>query len=342
MPLNLPNEGNQFEAYLGRNIDKMPELLRAGKVPITNKAKMVRTLNIVGSTPKSNLTELQKAYLYNYFDTGDCILYPGNEDQSKFKIERNSQLARALTSQVEMKDGAYVLLDGFYENPEGEEIQRSQVITGKYLTKQQVLDSPVWNVLADHDQNLLGHYFDLVSRITGQPENMAVWLANAQNKPTMRLWCVDRFDLDYRSGAYGNTDLDNAYGWLLGVASEVLSALEEGTYIPLLEQRVSDASSVMERPAVELNRENVGAYLSMSNDANDLVLQYIRTHPEILRNPNISNLVQNLPPSNAQRQSQTPRTQTTVSQKSADELKREKEEQERVKKLGRFGFIEMD
>jgi hypothetical protein len=201
MQLNLPNEGNNFEVYSGKNIYKMPELVRSGKVPISTKAKMVRTLNIVGSTPKSNLTKIQKAYLYNYFDTGDSILYPGNKDQSKFKIGRNSQLARSLTSKVEIKGGAYVLPEGFYENPEGEEIQRSQVITGSYLTKQQVLDSPVWNVLAGHDQNLLGHYFDLVSRITGESKNMGVWLANAQNKPTMRLWYVSRFDDGDRSSA---------------------------------------------------------------------------------------------------------------------------------------------
>jgi hypothetical protein len=244
MQLNLQNERNQFEAYDGIYLDQMPKLIQAGKVLITNKAKIIRTLNVVGDTPKANLTKLQKNYLYNYFDTGDIVLYPGNKDQSKFKIVRNSQLARTLNPECEINDGAYVLPKGFYENPEGEEIQRSQVITGSNLTKQQVLDSPVWNVLAGHDQNLLGHYFDLVSRITGQSENMTVYLANAQSKPTMRLWYVSSFDSGF--DAKGCTHLLTS-SRLFGVAPDVLSALEEGTYSPHLEQRVNDASSVMER-----------------------------------------------------------------------------------------------
>jgi predicted transcriptional regulator len=121
---------------------------------------------------------------------------------------------------------------------------------------------------------------------------------------------------------------------LLGVAPEALNALEEGTYTPQLEQRVSDASSVMERPPVELTPAIVSAYLANDSHANDVVIQYLRNHPEVLQNPQVRQLVS---------QPQRPTSnQPAVSQKSADELKKEKDEQERVKKLGRFGFIEMD
>jgi len=229
--LKLP--GKMRENY-GRNIDRMPELLKAEQIPISVAGFMKARLEQGKEFPD---------LWGNYADTSDLIVYPKGNDReisvlltvnNREEITRNGRKALDLirTNNLASNYGAKVgkLKDlgrkGLIKVP------RNKITTGTYLTKEQILNEQVWRILARHpdevpvdfaeDSNLLKVYEKEV-RTSGHQNNMAIYLGDSLNdQTTLKAWCVYR--LEVRSDADGWCGLGSSDGRLLGIAPEALVA----------------------------------------------------------------------------------------------------------------------
>ncbi len=119
--------------------------------------------------------------------------------------------------------------DGLYEQLEGVEFTREQVVNyvDRQLTSRDAKNNPIWQALA-RDPKLLNDYVDAVfseaKQQFGYKKNMGVYVDNAQNVPSGRLWVVDRLGGYSDAGGRANLVIDD--GRLVGVAAEPQAARE--------------------------------------------------------------------------------------------------------------------
>jgi hypothetical protein len=238
----LPKGMNE---YYGRNVDKMPGLLRAGEVPMYVARLMKERLSQGDKFPD----------LWSYADTSDLPVYPQSEKfgddvytfltvntQGQIANEQARQALELITSDNLAGNYGAVVPDEMFEElrDKGDKIglikiPRKRITTETYLTKDKVLNGLSWRVLARNPdevpaeyaeaQELLREYFDAVSSRTKQDKNMAIYVGDSlKDKTTLKAWVVGRADRDGRSGAGARLNLVNWYGRLVGLAPEVLVA----------------------------------------------------------------------------------------------------------------------
>ena len=226
-----------YKEFYGMNVDQMPVLIADNRVPLSVNGLMNRRLEVV----KSDNTELAVTWLNNYFDTGDAIVY---HPDGRIKVVNDAQALREITPESNRVNGALVLTDEAYNSLDGAEFTRNDLKkhVGRSLRKGEVLDNPLWHALSREDKALLTEYagmiFSKAKTQHGYDENMGLYLANAQEAPTMRLWSVSR--LYYRGDADGDVSLDGYSGRLVGVAPEAQSVVAkklEGKLEPIVEVR---------------------------------------------------------------------------------------------------------
>ena len=209
----------QYKEFYGPSIKMMPKLIADGRVPLSAAGLMRRRLETITAS-----ADLKAAWWDNGFSLGDAIAY---HPDGRVKMVLGAQALRSINPQSTPTDGALVLEDGVYESLPGTEFRRNKLgMTGKELIKRQVLNSPVWNVLAHEDSRLLSEYtkavFSKTEELYDYHKNMDVYIANAPNVPIMRPWCVDR--LYSGSMARGVDHLDDYGNRLVGVAPGAPSA----------------------------------------------------------------------------------------------------------------------
>jgi len=212
MSLQLNESPVTYKEFFGRYREQMPQLLRDGRKPMTTADIMRRRLEVAESD-----AELRSAWLDNYFDTSDAVLY---HPDGNIKIMRDAQPLLTINAESDIRAGALVIDTDAYRSLSGREFGRNDFLSNTPLTKEQVLASPVWTALAGDDQSLLNAYTDLVFRDAkqrfGNTENMGVYLGSAQATPRVRAWYVN--GIDVRSVLSGCNILGNGITRLVGVA----------------------------------------------------------------------------------------------------------------------------
>lgn len=185
----------------------------------------------------------------NYFDASDFFGYAGKKTPDNMKIiltvdnkgkitENGRRVLESITSETELCNGA---LDatGLYEEVGGISLSRSEVEKygiEKDLSKQEVLDHPVWRVILRHPdavpaqfaydkafmQEVVNATFADMKTQFKYEEGMGVYLGSPEKVPTFRAAIVSR--LEFRSWLNGWCNLDFGRGRLVGLAPEALNA----------------------------------------------------------------------------------------------------------------------
>jgi hypothetical protein len=223
MAIKLNATPEAYKEFYGRNVEQMPKLVAEGRVPMNASQLMQRRLDY-----RNGPAEVKTAWMDNYFDTGDAVVYHPNGD---VKIILDSQTLREMTPESQRNGGALVLGEDVYKALQGEVFKKGKLgKTGDWMSKADVKAHPVWKVLA-RDQALLNDYTDFIfaegKERFGYDTAMGVYHGSCgRDKPEMRAWCVRR--LGSRSGAYGWDDLVLGSGRLVGIAPEALGAPGKG------------------------------------------------------------------------------------------------------------------
>ncbi|MBU0466933.1 MAG: hypothetical protein KJ718_00965 [Nanoarchaeota archaeon] len=243
----------QYEPFEGQNIQRMPELLARGRVPIPASEVMKRRVAVGEQLPD---------WGNSWFDTSDLVAYDakGRSNNVKFilTVDNKGNLTevgkRALSwinPDMPLVNYAIDLSQGnLYDTLRGEgviEVSREKLgeVEGR-LKRGEVIDSKPWRILARHpdevpvgfaeDKSLLPEYVDWVASKTGQGENMGVYFDANGDKAKMRAWFVYR--LGGRSGALGRYYLVYGNGRFVGLAPEAQIALAKGIRERTLDARV--------------------------------------------------------------------------------------------------------
>ena len=199
--------------YLGRNIDKMPELLKDGRRPITPDQFLARRID-------ENLD------WDNYADTGAVVArHPKGEMITVTNPSR--EILDIINPKANLSNGLLIISDEIYDSLEGKELDGKTVAkwADKSLTQKQVVKNPIWNSIAPNE---LERYAPVAFKRGKFNEGMGTYVPDPQEKPVMGLWLV--WGLGGDSCAYGG-HLGYYNGRLLGVApkaqaSQVEQALE--------------------------------------------------------------------------------------------------------------------
>lgn len=212
MSLQL-NESRTYREFSGQYVNTMPRLLAEGFTPLTVADIMRRRLDVASS----NDPVLRSAWLDNYFDTSDAVLYHPN---GNIKIVRDAEPLLTINTHCDVRAGALVITNDVYGFLAGPEFACQDLNTDMPLSKARARANPIWQALAGDDQSLLKAYTDLVfqeaERRFGFTKNMDVYLGSAEATPSVRAWIV--LNISGRSVLGGSIDLDNGIGRLVGVA----------------------------------------------------------------------------------------------------------------------------
>jgi hypothetical protein len=228
LKLNQKNEYRQidehrvpiFREFYGANVEQMPNLIQAGRMPMSVAGIMQRRLNLRNASE----VDVKTAWMDNYFDIGDAVVYHPNGD---VKIVFDSQTLREMTSESQRNGGALVLGEDVYQSLQGEVFKKGEVGTvNSSMSKTDVKAHPVWKVLA-RDQGLLNDYADFIfaegKERFGYDKAMGVYPSSCNGKaPEMRAFYIST--LYYGSDVCGGDLLHNDVGRLVGVAPEALGA----------------------------------------------------------------------------------------------------------------------
>jgi len=250
MNLNYDTERRiSFEIYEGRNVDRMPDLVKNGRVPMSSRAVMTRRLEVLNhkaETPQEKKAneEVKDSWFNMYVDTGDGVFY---HPDGSVKMVLDAPIMRELTPESPLIAEALRLgankdeSIARYEALDGQEFKRDDLGTlGTLLTPAQAKKHPVWKVLAGGDQDLLNEYVDAVFKVYGISQGMTVYVDSSREVAYGRLWCLG---FNYYSCAGGYGSLDGNDGRLVGVSAggalEVPrsgDASENKVVVPSLEQ----------------------------------------------------------------------------------------------------------
>jgi len=203
-----------YQTFQGRYVDAMPALTAEGRIPMSISELMKRRLQVL----QSENEELVSAWWVNYFDSPDGVAYKGDE----VKVVLNAQMLLDITPGAELNDGALVLTEKQYDGLPGKTFSRKQL--EKYrrkieseagsMIKNQALENPVWQAVAGSE--LLEQYADAHFKRYDAETAMGVYLADAQNQPTMRALILGGGYYNW-SGLDGYGSLDNGNVRLVGV-----------------------------------------------------------------------------------------------------------------------------
>lgn len=218
--LQLNEKVIPYVEFYGRKTYQMPLLIKQGRIPMSVLGLMQRRLEV---TNLDNL-ELKSAWHDNYFDTGDGC---SRDTNGNIKVVYDSKDLKQLNYQTKLVDIGMALEADQYKALEGSEFKAKDLdkYTGKPLTKNEVLENPIWLALA-RDTNLLKEYADMVfseikSRFNYDNKNMGLYVPLVAKQPIMQLWTVYS-SFEGKSNANSSNNLDGDKGRLVGVVPEVL------------------------------------------------------------------------------------------------------------------------
>ena len=237
-----------YKEFYGKNTEQMPKLLAEGLVPAN--ASDIMKYRLKGDN----------FFINNYFDTSDLIAYDSDKsDKIKFiltvnnngKITKNGRNALNLINpQESLISGAMGSQDKYGSLSGNGIIEISKSELGKlneYLTRDEILNSKSWRILARHpnevpkeyaeDEKLLLEYADKIQSITRDRTNMGVFLDSHSKNSKLRAWFLYRPEC--RSNASASNYLDDIYGRFVGFsggATEKSRLEKEVLVAPTLKQ----------------------------------------------------------------------------------------------------------
>ena len=226
--------------HYGRNIDRMPQLLKARESPMSAATLMKARLQQGDEFPD----------LWNcWYDTSDLVVYPkGNDKEVYFlltvdnqgQVTDNGRKALELIRPGNLASdyGAKVDKIGLLGRRGLIKVDRSKITTRTRLTQEQALNEITWRILARHpdevpkafaeDEALLKEYEARVRSKTSQGTNMAVYLGDSvADEHTLKAWCVGGLGCEAGARVRGDLGYD-VNGCLVGIAPEALGALGKG------------------------------------------------------------------------------------------------------------------
>ena len=226
--VTLPKGMNE---HYGRNVDRMPALLRTVEVPMSAARLMKARLEQGANTPD---------LWNNYFDTSDLVVYPKGNDKNVYflltvdnqgDVTPNGRKALDLIRPGNLASnyGAKVDKISSLGRKGLIKVSRNGLTTDRYLSQEQALNEVAWRILSRHpdevptafaeDKALLKEYEARVRSKTRQGENMAVYLGDSlADENTLKAWCV--YWLEGGSVAFGRCYLDGSNGRFVGIAPE--------------------------------------------------------------------------------------------------------------------------
>jgi hypothetical protein len=223
MALKLNATREAYQEFYGRNVEQMPKLIADGRVPMSVSGLMQRRLDY-----RNGPAEVKSAWMDNYFDTGDAVVYHPN---GRVKIVLDSEDLRNMTPDTPRRNGALIIGEDIYRTLEGEELKKGKLgKVNEWMSREDVKAHPVWRVLA-RDQALLNDYTDFIfaegKERFGYDIAMGVYSGSCGgDEPEMRALCVS--GLEFRSSAYGREDLGSDNGRFVGIAPEALGEPGKG------------------------------------------------------------------------------------------------------------------
>ncbi|MDP3640781.1 MAG: hypothetical protein Q8R53_06320 [Nanoarchaeota archaeon] len=223
--------GGLYQEFYGSLLQQMPILIARGLDPISVAGAIGRR----ESAPADVIDEWRRNYIF----TGDGAAYDGRNNA---KIILNAALLREINSNTQLINGARILSNDQWEELHGDAVlYLSADKVGQAHNNGFVKRKGVWQpentVVGDVWEHLsqgkdLKDYAEMVSKASGSNYVMWLWFdRNHYTSPVMRSLVLDRIDLN--SGVYGNNDLNDDVGRLVGVAPEAHIAREKA-----LEERV--------------------------------------------------------------------------------------------------------
>jgi len=252
--------GKGYKEYFGKNIERLPLLLADGNAPASVARIMHRRLDMT-SAYRGN-------WVNNYADSSDLVAYDSVQRSEKVKFaltcdnqNKVTEIGRNALGLINLNaplvKRAVKLSPEQYDSLVGAgviELERNKLgELDKWLTKEQVLASKVWRILARHpgevsaefaeDERLLSEYADMIFTEGKQRYSydtaMGIFPDTNSRDAKLRAWCVYR--LDYRSRVNGRDSLDFDIGRFVGLAPEVqirekLQVQEKKLVAPTLEQ----------------------------------------------------------------------------------------------------------
>ena len=143
--------------YEGNITDVMPRLIQVHKKPLSIREIMEQKVNFKNSN-NNKLNPWQ-----TNFCSGDGIMY---HPDGRIKVVPDSQTLYN-NSDILLKkfgdwNGTQILQEGTFNSTQGFEFTRKEVekFANKKLTKERVLENPIWNALVQEDKRLLGEYIE--------------------------------------------------------------------------------------------------------------------------------------------------------------------------------------
>ena len=225
MAIKLNASVEPYKEFYGSNLAQMPKLIAEGRSPMNVSQLMQQRLNY-----RNGPQDVKTAYMDNYFDTGDAVVYHPNGD---VKVVLDSQTLREMNPQSQLRNRALLLTDDVYKALDGEVFKKGKLgKTETSLTREEAKANPVWRALA-RDKSLLADYVDFTFAEGKERFNydnaMGVYMGSCSgDAPEMRSFCVGGLEGD-GSVVDGRCGVDFDYGRLVGVAPEALGgALAKG------------------------------------------------------------------------------------------------------------------
>jgi hypothetical protein len=213
-----------FKFYEGRNIKRMPDLIKDGRVPMNFAQIMRRRLDVLNTATTED--DVRNTWWLNYQDSGDGAR---RSPDGKLKVAYNSASLRTITPKSKLSSGALILTPEQYAAGDGPEFTKEQVDTytgHRHGSVEQVMENPIYvDGLAHGDKALAREYakaaFTLGKQRFQYDEVLGIYATGVQETPVERLWFAGALDvIIIRAGADGVIILDNDVGRLVGVAPE--------------------------------------------------------------------------------------------------------------------------
>ena len=206
-----------YQTFQGGYVDTMPALTAEGGIPMSISELMKRRLQVLQLENKG----LVNAWWQNCFNSPDGVAYKGDE----VKVVLNAQPLLDITPKAKLSQGALVLTEAQYSKLKGPTFSRKEIekagVTGS-MTKSKVLKNPVWQAVASSE--LLKQYAYAHFKRYDTKTAMSVYLADAQNQPTMRALVLLSDGDSNRSNLGDYCGLDNYTALLVGVQKDSLEA----------------------------------------------------------------------------------------------------------------------
>ncbi|MGB9707791.1 MAG: hypothetical protein ACPLXC_00470 [Candidatus Pacearchaeota archaeon] len=172
------------------------------------------------------------------------------------KIDLDSKQLRLINLASKLSKGLLILNEEIYSSIKAKELDLDErgMILGKSLTKEQVINHPIWNELARGSEHLLKDYADFVFKDVkekfGLDRNMCIGIPSKKETPVLGVWYIERLEDSSNAVGYFRDLVGYHDGRLVGVRDfdleSVVTALSQkrsfrhnGTlYVPVADKEL--------------------------------------------------------------------------------------------------------